>query len=107
MQGILSLASCHCCPEDDVGDDTDDNDDINDDDGDDDNSGDAAGIDSNDDDDFRATLKQQANLKSTEVFEQNLYNVLLSPIVKDKVLALDPGYHHGCKIAMLGPTGLA
>lgn len=55
---------------------------------------------------FRAALKQKADQESIDVFEQNLYNLLLSPPVKGKVvLALDPGYTHGCKMAMLSPTG--
>jgi len=51
-------------------------------------------------------FEEKAELESTKVFTQNLYNLLLTPPIKGKtVLALDPGYTNGCKMALINPTG--
>ncbi|XP_020892635.2 S1 RNA-binding domain-containing protein 1, partial [Exaiptasia diaphana] len=53
-----------------------------------------------------SSLKKRAEIESKKVFTQNLYSLLLSTPVKGKtVLALDPGYTNGCKMALLSPTG--
>ena len=54
----------------------------------------------------RAELKRTAEEASISVFISNLRNLLLAPPHRDAtVLALDPGFKHGCKLAVLSPTG--
>jgi len=51
-------------------------------------------------------LKQKADEKAVAVFSDNLRQVLLSPPLGGRpVLALDPGFRTGCKIACLDSTG--
>jgi uncharacterized protein len=51
-------------------------------------------------------LKQKADEKAVAVFSDNLRQVLLSPPLGGRpVLALDPGFRTGCKIACLDATG--
>ena len=50
--------------------------------------------------------KQESDRAAVEVFAENLRNLLLaSPLGEKKVLAIDPGIHTGCKVAMLDATG--
>ena len=51
-------------------------------------------------------LKQKADEKAVAVFSDNLRQVLLSPPLGGRpVLAVDPGFRTGCKIACLDATG--
>lgn len=54
----------------------------------------------------RARLTRAAEQESLAVFRSNLRSLLLAPPLRHSpVLALDPGFKHGCKVAVLGPTG--
>ncbi|MDD6174397.1 MAG: Tex family protein [Firmicutes bacterium] len=55
---------------------------------------------------IRSALTEQADEQAIHVFAMNLKDLLMQPPVKGKtVLALDPGYAHGCKVAVVNPTG--
>jgi uncharacterized protein len=55
---------------------------------------------------IRSTLTEQAEEQAIKVFADNLKNLLLQAPVKGKtVLAIDPAYRTGCKLAVVGPTG--
>jgi len=55
---------------------------------------------------YRTSLTKQAEKESVDLFMTNLYRLLLTPPVRGKsVLGLDPGFSHGCKLAMLSSTG--
>ncbi|MDO8685245.1 MAG: Tex family protein, partial [Clostridiales bacterium] len=55
---------------------------------------------------LRTTLTEGAEEQAMKVFSANLKQLLLAPPLKDKVvLALDPAYRTGCKIAVIDPTG--
>ncbi len=55
---------------------------------------------------IRSALTEQADEQAIRVFAMNLGDLLMQPPVKGKtVLALDPGYAHGCKVAVVNPTG--
>ena len=55
---------------------------------------------------IRNELTEKAEEQSMKVFNKNLKQLLLQPPIKDKVvLALDPGYKAGCKIAIIDQTG--
>ena len=52
--------------------------------------------------DTRRELTDQAESHAVEVFAKNLRNLLLQPPVRGKrVLAVDPGFKSGCKLAVL------
>ena len=54
----------------------------------------------------RAGLTRMAEEASISVFLSNLRSLLLSPPHRNAtVLAVDPGFAHGCKLAVLSPTG--
>ncbi len=54
----------------------------------------------------RRELTEQAESHSVEVFARNLRAILLQPPVQGRrVLAIDPGYKNGCKLAALDETG--
>lgn len=54
----------------------------------------------------RSLLTKEAEKESTGLFVTNLYRLLLTPPVRGKnVLGLDPGFSHGCKLAVIGSTG--
>ena len=54
----------------------------------------------------RTSLTKQAEKESVDLFMTNLYRLLLTPPVRGKsVLGLDPGFSHGCKLAVLSSTG--
>ncbi len=56
--------------------------------------------------DIRNSLSENAEENAIKVFAANLKNLLLQPPVKGKVvLALDPAYRTGCKLAVMDPTG--
>lgn len=55
---------------------------------------------------IRNALTEKAEEASLVVFKENLHQVLLVVPMKNKVvLGLDPGYAHGCKIAVIDGTG--
>ncbi|MBQ1261227.1 MAG: helix-hairpin-helix domain-containing protein, partial [Clostridia bacterium] len=54
----------------------------------------------------RTTLFDDASEEAIKVFSENLRNLLLvSPIKGKTVLGYDPGYGHGCKLAVVDKTG--
>ncbi len=54
----------------------------------------------------RTTLFDDASEGAIKVFSENLRNLLLvSPIKGKTVLGYDPGYGHGCKLAVVDKTG--
>lgn len=54
----------------------------------------------------RLVLKEAAELEAFKVFTKNLRDVLLAPPAGHKiVLALDPGFRTGCKVAVLDENG--
>lgn len=55
---------------------------------------------------IRSELKEKADISAIENFGKNLENLLLTPPIKEKnVLAFDPGFVNGCKIAVIDKTG--
>ena len=55
---------------------------------------------------IRNSLKETSEEKAISVFGKNLKQLLLQPPIKDKVvLAIDPAYRTGCKIAVIDKTG--
>lgn len=55
---------------------------------------------------IRNTLTEQAEEGAITVFGQNLKQLLMQPPIKDKiVLAIDPGFRTGCKIAVIDGIG--
>ncbi len=55
---------------------------------------------------FRMALKIKADEEAINVFSENLRQLLLSaPLGSKRILALDPGYRTGCKIACLDEKG--
>lgn len=56
--------------------------------------------------DVRRTLTEQAEQHAITVFADNLRSLLTQPpLAGQTVLALDPGYRTGCKVAVIDPTG--
>lgn len=56
--------------------------------------------------DIRRALTDQAEAHAIQVFAQNLRGLLLQPPLADQiVLAIDPAYRTGCKVAILDATG--
>ncbi len=54
----------------------------------------------------RKMLKEKADRRAIEVFEMNLLNLLLTPPIEpEPVLALDPGYKTGAKVAVVDASG--
>jgi len=54
----------------------------------------------------RAASKQRADAEAIAVFARNLRELLLAPALGRKaVLAVDPGFRTGCKVACLDPQG--
>ena len=54
----------------------------------------------------RRDLTEAAEKHAVEVFARNLGSLLLQPpIPKQAVLAIDPGFKNGCKVAVLDPGG--
>lgn len=55
---------------------------------------------------IRAELTEKAEISAIDNFGHNLEKLLLQPPMKDKmVLALDPAYRTGCKLAVIDFTG--
>lgn len=55
---------------------------------------------------IRSELKTLAEKASYEVFSKNLKSLLLSaPLKGQPILAIDPGFTGGCKIALVSKTG--
>lgn len=55
---------------------------------------------------LRADLKARAEDEALDLFAKNLHNMLLAPPLRGyTVLALDPGYRNGCKVAVTDPQG--
>lgn len=55
---------------------------------------------------IRNELTEKAEDGAIKVFGQNLKQLILQPPIKDKVvLALDPGYKNGCKVAVVDGIG--
>jgi len=55
---------------------------------------------------FRKEAKAKADLAAIDVFSENLKQLLLAPPLGEKsILALDPGFRTGCKIAVLDSKG--
>ncbi len=56
--------------------------------------------------DIRRALTEKAQAHAIEVFANNLRSLLLVPPLADHVvLAIDPGFRTGCKLAVVDPTG--
>ena len=54
----------------------------------------------------RSELTENAEVVAIDNFGKNLEKLLLTPPIKDKVvLAFDPGYVNGCKLAVVDKTG--
>ena len=54
----------------------------------------------------RNDLTEKAEESAIKVFGENLKQLLLQPPIKDKIiLALDPGYRTGCKVAVIDGIG--
>ena len=55
---------------------------------------------------MRSLLTERAETDAVKVFAKNTEKLLMAPPVKGKkVIAIDPGYRTGCKVAALGETG--
>ena len=55
---------------------------------------------------IRSDLTDTANIAAIENFSKNVEALLMTPPMKEQVvLALDPGYVNGCKIAVIDKTG--
>ena len=56
--------------------------------------------------DVRNSLTETADIHAIELFAKNLQDLLLQPPVRGHtILAIDPGYRSGCKVAVIDPTG--
>jgi len=56
---------------------------------------------------FRSFLTKEAEKSSIDVFAKNLKQLLLqAPLKGDAILAIDPGFTNGCKVAVISETGL-
>ncbi|OAD53888.1 S1 RNA-binding domain-containing protein 1 [Eufriesea mexicana] len=54
----------------------------------------------------RSEMKQKAEIASIEVFVTNVKQLLLTPPVRGKIiLGIDPGFLHGCKLAVISEQG--
>ncbi len=55
---------------------------------------------------MRAMLTETAQASAIQVFAMNLRPLLMQPPLRGKtVIGLDPGIAHGCKVAVVDPTG--
>jgi uncharacterized protein len=55
---------------------------------------------------MRNELTERAETDAIKVFAKNTENLLLTPPVRDaRVIAIDPGYRTGCKVAVLDERG--
>lgn len=54
----------------------------------------------------RNILTDKAEKEAIKVFKENLKNLLMQPPLREKsILALDPGYRTGCKVAIIDKNG--
>lgn len=54
----------------------------------------------------RAHLKEEAENAAIKVFTSNLRSLLMTPPVRgEPILGIDPGFSHGCKMAMISRSG--
>jgi uncharacterized protein len=54
----------------------------------------------------RSTLTERAEAEAVKVFAKNTESLLMAPPVKGmRVIAIDPGFRTGCKVAVLSETG--
>ena len=55
---------------------------------------------------IRSDLTDKANIEAIDSFSKNVEALLLQPPIKEKiVLAFDPGFTNGCKLAVIDKTG--
>lgn len=55
---------------------------------------------------MRNMLTERAELEAVKIFAKNTEKLLMAPPVKGaRVIAIDPGYRTGCKVAVLNETG--
>lgn len=55
---------------------------------------------------IRSEMKERAEKASIQVFATNVKQLLLTPPVRGKIIiGIDPGYYHGCKIAVISENG--
>ena len=55
---------------------------------------------------IRVILTEKAGEKAIKIFGENLKQLLMQPPIKDKiVLAIDPGFRTGCKLAVIDEIG--
>ena len=55
---------------------------------------------------IRNELTENARGQAIGLFKTNLRNLLMQPLIKDKVvIGLDPGYRTGCKVGVVDGTG--
>ena len=55
---------------------------------------------------IRNELTENAQEQAIKIFKTNLHNLLMQPLIKDKVvIGLDPGYRPGCKVGVVDGTG--
>lgn len=55
---------------------------------------------------FKNSSKEKADFEAIEVFADNLYQLMMaSPLGQKRILAIDPGFRTGCKIACLDQGG--
>lgn len=55
---------------------------------------------------MRNMLTERAEAEAVKIFAKNTENLLMAPPVKNKrIIAIDPGYRTGCKVAVIDETG--
>ncbi len=55
---------------------------------------------------LRVLTKESADMEAIEVFADNVHNLLLAPPLGEKsIIAIDPGFRTGCKVASLDANG--
>lgn len=55
---------------------------------------------------MRNMLTERAEAEAVKIFAKNTEKLLMAPPVKGaRIIAIDPGYRTGCKVAVLGETG--
>lgn len=55
---------------------------------------------------MRNMLTERAEAEAVKIFAKNTENLLMAPPVRSKkIIAIDPGYRTGCKVAVLDETG--
>ncbi|MBR3183422.1 MAG: RNA-binding transcriptional accessory protein [Firmicutes bacterium] len=55
---------------------------------------------------MRNMLTERAEAEAVKIFAKNTENLLMAPpVIGKKIIAIDPGYRTGCKVAVLDETG--